>query len=181
MSLEKRIEWDSYFIALARIAASRSTCLSRKVGAIIVKENRVISTGYNGALPGWEHCTELGYCKRRKRGFSNVDKYAGCVANHAETNAILTAAKEGISLKDATIYVTLFPCPLCMKQIIVAGIKEVVYEKDIEDEEIKKITLEYARQSNIKIRQHQLKEEEIKELERYLSEDISKRKLQPTK
>ncbi|MEB3827865.1 deoxycytidylate deaminase [Phormidium sp. CCY1219] len=128
MKLEEiRPTWDEYFLMLAKLAATRSTCLAFPVGAVIVKNKQVVATGYNGSPSGSAHCTAQGYCYP---GLSSCDtsKTMPSRAVHAEANAIAQAAKHGISTEGASIYVTLEPCLSCLKLIISAGINEVFYE-----------------------------------------------------
>lgn len=122
-----RPSWDEYFMMLAKLAATRSTCLAFPVGAVIVKNKQVLATGYNGSPSGSAHCTAQGYCYP---GLSSCDasKTLPSRAVHAEANAIAQAAKHGIPTGGASIYVTLEPCLSCLKLIISAGIKEVFYE-----------------------------------------------------
>ena len=124
---EQRPTWDEYFLMIAKLAATRSTCLAFPVGAVIVKDRQVLATGYNGSPSGTAHCTLQGYCYP---GLSSCDasKTMPSRAVHAEANAIAQAAKHGISTNNASIYVTLEPCLSCLKLIISAGIKEVFYE-----------------------------------------------------
>ncbi|QIR39212.1 dCMP deaminase family protein [Tolypothrix sp. PCC 7910] len=124
---EQRPTWDEYFLMLAKLAATRSTCLAFPVGAVIVKNKQVVATGYNGSPSGSAHCTAQGYCYP---GLSSCDasKTLPSRAVHAEANAISQAARHGISTEGASIYVTLEPCLSCLKLIISAGIKEVFYE-----------------------------------------------------
>lgn len=128
-----RPNWNEYFMILAKIAATRSTCLSRTNGAVIVKGRQIIATGYNGSMPGVGHCSEEGSCFRRRSGTSDHDKYSDSMASscrsiHAEANAIAQAAKKGISIEGSVIYMTLFPCYQCAKLLASAGIKKVYYE-----------------------------------------------------
>ncbi|MCD6218113.1 cytidine/deoxycytidylate deaminase family protein [bacterium] len=125
-----RPSWDDYFMELAFVIARRSTCLSRKVGAVVVRDKRIMTTGYNGAPSGVESCLERGYCYRRKLGIPSGEKLELCRGSHAEENAIVQAAKFGISLDGATIYCTIRPCLICSKMIINAGIKKVVCKGD---------------------------------------------------
>lgn len=124
---EERPTWDEYFLMIAKLAATRSTCLAFPVGAVIVKNKQVVATGYNGSPSGSAHCTAQGYCYP---GLSSCDasKSLPSRAVHAEANAIAQAAKHGISTGGASIYVTLEPCLSCLKLIISAGIKEVYFE-----------------------------------------------------
>lgn len=123
----QRPTWDEYFLMLAKLAATRSTCLAFPVGAVIVKDKQILATGYNGSPAGTAHCTEQGYCYP---GLSSCDasKEMPSRAVHAEANALAQAAKHGISTNGASIYVTLEPCLSCLKLVISAGIHEVFYE-----------------------------------------------------
>lgn len=127
-----RPSWDVYFMALAKLAASRSTCLSRPTGCVIVREKQVISSGYNGSMPGVAHCSDEGKCYRRGIKVEGAEKYDFCRSIHAEANAVALAAKEGLALNGSTAYMTLFPCYMCIKLLVRAGIKEIVYEKGYE-------------------------------------------------
>jgi dCMP deaminase len=124
---QPRPSWNEYFLMLAKLAATRSTCLAFPVGAVIVKDRQVVATGYNGSPSGSPHCTTQGYCYP---GLDSCDasKTLPSRAVHAEANAIAQAAKHGIATNDASIYVTLEPCLSCLKLIISAGIKQVFYE-----------------------------------------------------
>jgi dCMP deaminase len=113
---------------MAKLAASRSTCISRPTGAIIVKDNQIVATGYNGALPGQNDCLNDGKCFRRSVEWPEANKYDMCRSSHSESNAISLAAKKGVSVEGATIYCTLEPCINCAKLIIMSGIKRVVFE-----------------------------------------------------
>lgn len=126
--MDKRPNWDEYFMNMAYLASIRSTCLSRQVGAVIVKDNNPISTGYNGPAIGIEHCRDKGGCIRRAMPDYKSGAYLEkCPASHAEQNAIAFAARHGISTENSIIYVTTFPCKDCMNSIINAGIKKIVY------------------------------------------------------
>ncbi|MBL1211261.1 dCMP deaminase family protein [Geminocystis sp. GBBB08] len=122
-----RPTWDEYFMLMAKLASTRSTCLAFPVGAVIVNHRQVLATGYNGSPSGSIHCTAQGFCYE---GLSSCDasKILPSRAVHAEANAIAQAARHGIATNGATIYVTLEPCISCLKLIISAGIKEVFYE-----------------------------------------------------
>ncbi|HUT74664.1 MAG TPA: dCMP deaminase family protein [Armatimonadota bacterium] len=127
-----RPEWDEYFMLLAKLAAIRSTCLSRPAGAVIVLDRQVLATGYNGSMPGVAHCTDKGVCFRRSAGAGENDKYDICRAIHAEANAIAQAARRGVSIEGATVYTTLAPCFVCTKLMASARIRRVVYEHEYE-------------------------------------------------
>ena len=126
---KNRPTWNEYFMLMAKLASTRSTCLAFPVGAVIVKNRQVLATGYNGSPSGTAHCIAQGFCYE---GLSSCDasKSLPSRAVHAEANAIAQAAKHGIATDGATIYVTLEPCLACLKLIISAGIKEVFYETD---------------------------------------------------
>ncbi len=129
-----RPSWHEYFMLLAKLLSVRSTCNSRKVGAVIVRNNRVLATGYNGAVHGAPHCIDQGpdFCLRRRIGAHDADKYNYCISSHAEVNAVDQAARFGISLEDASLYCTLEPCNWCFKQLIQAGIREIYFEEPYE-------------------------------------------------
>ncbi|MFZ3101443.1 MAG: dCMP deaminase family protein [Desulfitobacteriaceae bacterium] len=121
-----RPNWDSYFMQIAQVAASRSTCLRRQVGAVIVKDKQILSTGYNGSPSGLRHCGEVG-CLRQSLEIPAGERTEICRAVHAEQNAMLQAAKHGVALQGADMYTTVQPCVLCTKMIINAGIRRVIY------------------------------------------------------
>jgi dCMP deaminase len=125
-----RPKWDEYFMLLAKLAAIRSTCLSRPAGVVIVLERQVLATGYNGSMPGVAHCTDEGVCFRRSMRAGEDDKYDLCRAIHAEANAIAQAARRGVSIEGATVYTTLAPCFVCTKLMASARIVRVVYEHE---------------------------------------------------
>lgn len=129
-----RPTWDEYFMKIAEDISIMSTCLSRRVGAVAVKENRILATGFNGAPSKVAHCEDIGSCIRRARGAKSGEMLDICRAVHAEENVINQAAKNGISLDGATLYVTIKPCMLCEKHIINSGIKRVVYGGDYPNE-----------------------------------------------
>lgn len=128
-----RPTWDEYFLEIANVAKKRSTCLRRQVGAVIVKEKRILSTGYNGVPTGIRHCQEVG-CLRDKLNIPSGERHELCRGSHAEQNAIVNAANFGIGLKGSTLYVNTQPCILCTKMIINAGIVKIVYEEGYPDE-----------------------------------------------
>ncbi len=142
-----RAEWDEYFMEIAEIVKKRSTCLRRQVGAVIVKDNRIITTGYNGAPSGLKHCEEIGGCEREKLHIPSGQRHELCRALHAEQNAIIQAALAGVSTKDCTIYVTTQPCVICSKMIINSGIKRIVYKGPYPDE----LSLAMLNEANIEI------------------------------
>ena len=133
--------WDEYFIRIAKLVASRSSCLSRQVGAVIVKDKMLISTGYNGTPRGIKNCDEGG-CKRcadRDAGkIASGENLDECTCVHAEENALLQAAYNGISVKGGVLYTSLCPCRYCTKHILNAGIRKVYYSDDYELDELSK-------------------------------------------
>ncbi|MCX7654224.1 MAG: cytidine/deoxycytidylate deaminase family protein [Fervidobacterium sp.] len=122
----KRESWDDYFKRLAKVIADRSTCVHRKVGALIVKDKRILATGYNQPPSGFPHCDQIG-CIRDDLNIASGRNQEICYGLHAEQNALMQAARFGISTDGATIYVTHKPCSVCARLIINAGIKRVVY------------------------------------------------------
>ena len=134
---------------MAILVSKRSSCLRRQVGSVLVLNNRVISTGYNGSPCGITNCYERGYCIREnaEQG-KNLDM---CYAQHSEMNCISVCAKQGIKCEGATLYVTTFPCLGCMKTLISVGIKEIVYLEDYKNTELSK---QLAEESGIKIRKY---------------------------
>ena len=130
-----RPDWDNYFIEIAKVVSSRSTCLRRKYGAVIVKDRVIVSTGYNGSPRGMTDCIDTGKCTRKELNIPSGERYELCEAVHAEQNAIINGSPE--RMKDATIYIAGFeengdfadgaPCKLCNRMIRNAQIKEVVY------------------------------------------------------
>ncbi len=147
--LMERPDNDEYFMEMAVLISKRSTCLRRRVGAVIVKDKRVLSTGYNGSPKGTRHCEELG-CIREQMKIPSGTRHELCRGVHAEQNAIIQAAYFGVSVKDSTIYTTTFPCSMCAKILINAGVKEVVYAEGYEDDMSKKLFEE----TNIVLRQY---------------------------
>ncbi len=132
MKQMERPGWDDYFLQLADLVATRSTCLRRHVGAVLVRNERIISTGYNGAPRGLKHCLDTG-CLREERQIPSGYRYELCRGVHAEQNAIINAAYYGIATQDAVIYCTNQPCIICARMIINAGIVKVVHRGDFED------------------------------------------------
>lgn len=130
---DTRPSWDEYFMEIALKVSTRSTCLRRKVGAVIVKGQRILTTGYNGAPAGIKHCLEVG-CLREKLNIPSGERHELCRGLHAEQNALLQAAIHGVSVKDGEIYITHQPCSLCAKMLINAGIRRIVYIGSYADE-----------------------------------------------
>jgi len=146
--MEKRPSFDEYFMKIALLVATRSTCTRRHVGAVIVRDNHILSTGYNGPPKGTKHCDETG-CIREQLNIPRGERHELCRGLHAEQNAIIQAAVFGVSIKGGTIYTTNFPCSVCAKMIVNAELKELVYLEDYPDE----LSREILKESNIKVRQ----------------------------
>ena len=130
---KSRPSWDEYFMEMAELARKRSTCIRRGVGAVIVKDNRVMATGYNGVPRGISHCSETG-CLREQMGVPSGQRHELCRGLHAEQNAIIQAARMGVNIDGAELYCTTQPCAICTKMIINAGIKRVVIKERYPDE-----------------------------------------------
>ena len=137
-------KWDKRFMELAHVIATWSSCYkeNRHVGAVIVKDKRILTTGYNGAPSGIESCRDKSECIRINMGIESGTRQEICYAIHAEQNAIIQAAKIGVSIQGATLYCTHFPCVICAKMIINSGISRIVYESSYPDEFSKKILAE---------------------------------------
>ena len=148
-SNDPRPTWDEYFMAIANVVAKRSNCSRRHVGAVFVKDNHILSTGYNGTPRKVKNCFEGGCprCSGKAESGSHLEE---CLCVHAEQNAIIQAAYFGVSVKDSTIYTTTYPCSMCAKILINAGIKEVVYHEGYVDDLSKKLFAE----TNILIREY---------------------------
>jgi dCMP deaminase len=143
-----RPELDDYFMEIAEVVASRSTCLRRRAGAVLVKDKRILSTGYNGVPKGLPHCEDTG-CPRAD--YPSGTHHELCRAVHSEQNAIIQAALHGISIEGATLYCTHQPCTLCTKMLINAGIKRVVYREDYPDD----CSIKFFEQAGIIIEKNQ--------------------------
>ena len=141
-----RPSWDEYFIDIVELVKTRSTCLRRQVGALVVKDKRIIATGYNGAPSGCKHCSELG-CVREELQIPSGERHELCRAIHAEQNVIVQAAYSGTSLKNSTLYVTCQPCVLCAKMIINSGIQKVIFKGDYPDD----LAMELFKESGIRV------------------------------
>lgn len=127
-----RPSWDTYFMGIADLVASRSTCIRRKVGAILVKDKRILTSGYNGAPSGVIHCAETG-CLRTRLNVPSGEKHELCRGVHAEQNAIIQAANHGITVKGSVLYCTNQPCSICAKMIINAGVEKVYFRDGYND------------------------------------------------
>ncbi|MCK4928207.1 MAG: cytidine/deoxycytidylate deaminase family protein [Methanosarcinales archaeon] len=124
---------DEYFMEIAQVVAKRSTCLRNQVGAVIVLDKRILSTGYNGAPRNLQHCLDIG-CIREQQNIASGTRHELCRAVHAEQNAIIQSALHGVSIENATLYCTHQPCILCAKMIINSNIKRVVFTNHYPDE-----------------------------------------------
>ncbi len=133
MDRNSRPSWDEYFMNITKLAAQRSTCLRRKVGAILVRDKRIITTGYNGAPMNINHCLDTG-CLREQMGIPSGERHELCRGLHAEQNAIIQAALHGVSIKGAVLYCTNMPCLICSKMLINAQITEVYYKEGYADD-----------------------------------------------
>ena len=129
----QRPDWQTYFMDLAQLVSSRSTCIRRQVGALIVKENRILSTGYNGTPTGIRHCIDRG-CLRDELKIPSGQRHELCRGLHAEQNAIIQAAYHGVSIESGEIYCTNQPCIICAKMIINAGLKKIIIGDSYPDE-----------------------------------------------
>ncbi len=140
---QDRATWDEYFMEIARVVSSRSTCPRKFVGSVIVRDKTILSTGYNGSIRGMPHCSEVGHMMENDH----------CVATiHAEANAIIQAAKNGVIIEGASIYVTASPCWSCFKMIGNAGLRRIVFGEFYRDERIFSV----AQQLGIELHHHQL-------------------------
>lgn len=131
--MRERPDWDEYFIGIAKLVSERSTCLRRSVGALIVKNRRILTTGYNGTPSGITHCEVVG-CLREKMKVPSGERHELCRGLHAEQNAIIQAALYGVDIHGGTLYCTNQPCSICAKMLINAGIKEIVIKAGYPDE-----------------------------------------------
>ena len=131
--MDNRPSWDEYFMEMAELARTRTTCIRRGVGAVIVKDHRVLATGYNGTPNGLTHCSETG-CLRAQMNIPSGQRAELCRGLHAEQNAIIQAARMGVNIDGAELYCTTQPCAICTKMIINAGIKRVVIKERYPDE-----------------------------------------------
>lgn len=130
---DTRPSWDEYFMDITRRVATRSTCLRRAVGAILVHDKRIIASGYNGGPSGLAHCLDIG-CLREKLGIPSGQQHELCRGIHAEQNAIIQAARYGMSIEGSVLYCTTQPCTQCTKMLINAGITEIVYAEGYPDD-----------------------------------------------
>jgi dCMP deaminase len=134
-----RPSWHEYFMQITELVSTRATCLRRRVGAVVVRDKRILTTGYNGPPDGITHCQDRGGCLRDELGIPSGQRMELSRAIHAEQNAIIQAAKIGISIQDSTLYVNTHPCFTCAKMLINAGVKEIIYKEGYPDEFAKEI------------------------------------------
>ena len=127
-----RPSWPEYFMGITKMVAKRSTCLRRQVGAVLVKDKRILATGYNGAPAGLKHCEETS-CLRKDSSIPSGERHELCRGLHAEQNAIIQAAYHGINIGGSTLYCTNKPCVICSKMLINAGIEQLFYEAGYDD------------------------------------------------
>lgn len=165
-----RMLFTEWAMDIAEDSKIRSTCLSRQVGAVIIKGKQIIATGYNGAPTGAIHCTDIGYCERRLRGIPSGQGLELCRAGHAEANAINQCAKHGTSCNGATLYVTTQPCVFCCIHLIQAGIKKVIFKGEYPTG----LGLQLLKEANIEY----LKYEDALELEKEEAEAKHAKELQ---
>ena len=129
----QRPSWTQYFMDITELVAKRSTCTRRAVGAILVKDKRILATGYNGAPTGVPHCAETG-CLREKLNVPSGERHELCRGVHAEQNAIVQAAHHGVSIKGAILFCTNLPCSICAKMLINAGVRTIYYKSGYADD-----------------------------------------------
>lgn len=146
-SIERRPSWDEYFFQLARLVSKRSTCLRRQVGAVLVKDKKILATGYNGVPSGIRHCSDIG-CLRDKLKIPSGQRHELCRGLHAEQNVLLQAALHGVSTKGSAVYITNQPCMICAKMLINAGIRQLIIADGYPDD----LAKEFLREAKIKVR-----------------------------
>ncbi|MCU0666432.1 MAG: cytidine/deoxycytidylate deaminase family protein [Candidatus Omnitrophica bacterium] len=145
--ISRRPTWDEYFMEVAFLVSKRATCFRRNVGAVLVKDKKILATGYNGAPSGLAHCSDIG-CIREKLKVPSGQRHELCRGLHAEQNVILQAALHGVSTKDSMLYITNQPCSICAKMLINAGIKEIVIAGEYPDE----MSAGFLKEAKIKVR-----------------------------
>ena len=144
---QHRPSWDEYFMDIANHVATRSTCIRRHIGSVVVRDKRILATGYNNVPSGVEHCTTRG-CLRDELGIASGERHELCRGIHAEQNAIAQAARNGVSIEGATVYCTHQPCVLCAKLMINAGIREIVFAGQYPDD----LSLELLTEADVELR-----------------------------
>ncbi len=145
----KRPSWDEYFLEVACLVSKRATCLRRKVGAVLVKDKKILATGYNGAPAGLEHCLDIG-CLREELNIPSGQRHELCRASHAEQNVLIQASLHGISVKGSTLYATNQPCIICAKMLINAGVKKIIIASGYPD----KMAMDFLKKAKIQVLVH---------------------------
>ena len=143
----QRPSWDEYFMDIASLVAKRSTCMRRRVGAVMVKQKNILTTGYNGTPSGITHCDVTG-CLREQLNVPCGERHELCRGLHAEQNAIIQAARHGVNISDSTLYCTNSPCIICTKMLINAGIRKIIYLEGYSD----KLSMEMLEEAGIETR-----------------------------
>lgn len=136
--MNDRPDWDHYFMQIAAVISTRSTCMRRRVGALLVCNKRILATGYNGAPAGLKHCLEVG-CLREQLNVPSGEKHELCRGLHAEQNAIIQAAIHGVAIKGSVLYSTHYPCSVCAKMLVNAGVSSLVIAENYPDDLAKRI------------------------------------------
>ena len=144
----RRPTWDEYFLEVAKLVSKRATCLRRKVGAVLVKDKRILATGYNGAPSGLKDCLEIGSCPREKLKIPSGQRHELCRGLHAEQNVIIQAALHGVGTKGSVLYLTNQPCIICAKMLINAAIEEIVIAGEYPD----KMAMDFLKEAKIRVR-----------------------------
>lgn len=144
-SVAKRPSWDEIFMQVADVVSQRSTCLRRKVGAVLVKDRHIIATGFNGAPAGMEHCIDKGVCLREELGVPSGERLDYCYAVHSEANLIIQSAIHGRDTRGSEVYLTCSPCTMCAKLLVNAGIKRICYKDNYPD----KLAMEILRSGGV--------------------------------
>ncbi len=145
--MNSRPSWNEYFMEIVYLISRRSTCLRRKVGAVIVRDNRILATGYNGVPSGIRHCADVGGCLRERLGVPSGERHELCRGLHAEQNAIIQAAFHGSSITGGVLYCTTHPCVVCTKMLINSGVKRIIYSEGYSDE----LSVEMLAESGIEV------------------------------
>lgn len=151
---KERLTVDEYFMEITSVVAKRSTCLRQKVGALLVKDKRILATGYNGAPANLPHCLDIG-CLRKQLNIPSGERHELCRAVHAEQNALIQAALHGVSIAGATLYTTHQPCIMCAKMLINAQVMKVVYGKKYNDER----GLDFLKEAGLEVKYWPVEEE----------------------
>lgn len=147
----ERPNWTEYFLRMCDLVSLRSTCLRRAVGSVIVRGNRILASGYNGAVSGAQHCSELG-CLREQLKVPSGERHELCRGAHGEMNAIIQCALHGVSTEGATLFSTTFPCSICAKMIVNSGIKHIIVSHDYPDDMAKEI----FKNANVKVEVYEI-------------------------